>query len=92
MTGNPVVTVNRAVAAAMADGPSAGLEILDGLDDSGWRAAIASPRCGRTSSRWPATLDGAVEHYRTAARLTTNLAEQRHLAMQAARASRSRLA
>ena len=29
--------------------------------------------------------DGAIEHYRAAARLTTNLAEQRHLSMQAAR-------
>src|SRR4029079_1032974 len=32
MTGNPVVTVTRAVAAGMADGPAAGLAILDGMD------------------------------------------------------------
>jgi len=33
MTGNPMVTLNRAVAVAMLDGPSAGLELLDGLED-----------------------------------------------------------
>ena len=33
MTGNPVVTLNRAVAAAMADGPAAGLAVLDGVDE-----------------------------------------------------------
>ena len=33
MTGNPVVTLNRAVAAAMADGPAAGLALLDGIDE-----------------------------------------------------------
>jgi predicted RNA polymerase sigma factor len=33
MTGNPVVTLNRAVAAAMADGPSAVLELLDAVDE-----------------------------------------------------------
>ena len=33
MTGNPMVTLNRAVAAAMAHGPDAGLALLDGLGD-----------------------------------------------------------
>ena len=33
MTGNPVVTLNRAVAAAMADGPAAGLAVLDKVDE-----------------------------------------------------------
>ena len=33
MTGNPMVTLNRAVAAAMAHGPGAGLALLDGLDE-----------------------------------------------------------
>ena len=31
MTGNPMVTVNRAAAAAMAEGPAAGLAILDSV-------------------------------------------------------------
>jgi RNA polymerase sigma factor (sigma-70 family) len=33
VTGNPVVTLNRAVAAAMAHGPAAGLALLDEVDD-----------------------------------------------------------
>jgi predicted RNA polymerase sigma factor len=33
MTGNPVVTLNRAVAAAMAHGASAGLALLDAVDE-----------------------------------------------------------
>jgi predicted RNA polymerase sigma factor len=33
LTGSPVVRVNRAVAAAMEDGPQAGLQLLDGVDD-----------------------------------------------------------
>jgi hypothetical protein len=32
MTGNPMVTLNRAVAAAMVDGPTAGLALLEALE------------------------------------------------------------
>jgi predicted RNA polymerase sigma factor len=32
MTGNPMVTLNRAIATAMVDGPAAGLTALAGLD------------------------------------------------------------
>jgi len=35
MTGSPVVELNRAVAVAMADGPGAGLALVDALDVSG---------------------------------------------------------
>ena len=37
ITGSPVVRLNRAVAVAVADGPLAGLALLDGLDLSGHR-------------------------------------------------------
>ena len=37
ITGSPVVRLNRAVAVAEADGPLAGLALLDGLDLSGHR-------------------------------------------------------
>ena len=53
MTGNPMVTLNRAVAAAMAYGPRNGLELLDGLADRlGDHHRLhavrgASPRVGR---------------------------------------------
>ena len=33
MTGNPVVTLNRAVAAAMVHGPAAGLTLLSEVED-----------------------------------------------------------
>ena len=33
LTGSPIVTLNRAVAAAMAEGPSAGLAALDSVED-----------------------------------------------------------
>jgi RNA polymerase sigma-70 factor (ECF subfamily) len=35
LTGSPVVELNRAVAVAMADGPAAGLELVDALDSAG---------------------------------------------------------
>jgi predicted RNA polymerase sigma factor len=84
MTGNPVVTLNRAVAAAMAEGPAAGLAILDGIEVSmagshrleSVRAHLLEMAGDRAA---------ALEHYRSAAKLTLNLAEQRHLAAQAAR-------
>jgi RNA polymerase sigma factor (sigma-70 family) len=84
MTANPVVTVNRAVAAAMADGPAAGLEILEGLDDSvAGSHRVAAVRAHLLEMAGDA--DGAIENYRAAARLTANLAEQRHLSMRASR-------
>ena len=84
MTGNPVVTLNRAVAAAMAHGPSAGLAILDEVDErlaghhrlDAVRAHLLE-MAGDT--------DAALAHYRIAARRTTSLPEQHYLATRAAR-------
>ena len=84
LTGNPVVTLNRAVAAAMADGPSAGLAVLDTVDErlaghyrlDAVRAHLLE-MAGHTQ--------GALEHYRAAANRTTSLPEQHYLAKQAAR-------
>ena len=50
MTGNPVVTVNRAVAAAMANGPAAGLAVLDEVDGA-MSAPLQVDRCSRPPSR-----------------------------------------
>jgi predicted RNA polymerase sigma factor len=84
MTGNPVVTLNRAVAASMAEGPAAGLAVLDVMDDSlaGHHRlqAVRGHLLEMAGDR-----EAALEHYRAAAKLTTNLAEQRYLAMKAAR-------
>ena len=89
MTGNPVVTLNRAVAAGMADGPAAGLAILDGMDG----VLVGSHRFEAVRAHlleMAGDTDGAIEHYRAAARLTTNLPEQRYLATRAARLRASR--
>ncbi len=84
LTGNPVVTLNRAVAMAMADGPSAGLALLDAVDErlaghyrlDAVRAHLLE-MAGDTRA--------AMAHYRAAAGRTTNLPEQRYLTAQAAR-------
>ena len=54
LTGSPVVELNRAVAVAEADGPEAGLAIVDGLELDGYRYLHATRgellrRLGRTA-------------------------------------------
>ena len=85
MTGNPVVTLNRAVAAAMVHGPAAGLALLDERRRTGWPDSTGSTRSARTCSRWPATPTAAAEHYAAAAARATNLPERHHLSRQVAR-------
>ncbi|SDU55670.1 RNA polymerase sigma factor [Jiangella alkaliphila] len=74
---SPVVTLNRAVAIAMADGPRAGLAVLDGVAGLDryhlWHAARAEllARAGEP--------ERARAGFERALRLTTNPAEQRHL-------------
>jgi predicted RNA polymerase sigma factor len=84
LTGNPVVTLNKAVAAAMADGPSAGLAALDGVAerlDGHYRLDVVRPHLLEMAG----DQDAALAHYRAAAGRTTNLTERRYLAMRAAR-------
>jgi len=84
MTGNPIVTLNRAVAAAMARGPSAGLVLLDAVDErlnghyrlDAVRAHLLE-MAGDT--------EAALAHYRAAANRTTSLPEQRYLTTRVAR-------
>jgi RNA polymerase sigma factor (sigma-70 family) len=84
MTGNPVVTLNRAVAVAMAEGPSAGLAVLDGMDTSlAGHHRLDAVRANLLEMA--GETDAALQHYRRAATLTTNLPEQRYLAKRAAR-------
>jgi RNA polymerase sigma factor (sigma-70 family) len=84
LTGNPVVTLNKAVAAGMADGPSAGLAELDEVDDRlAGHHRLHSVRAHLLDLAGDP--EAALEHYRTAAARTTNLAEQRYLAKQVAR-------
>jgi RNA polymerase sigma factor (sigma-70 family) len=86
MTGNPVVSVNRAIAVAMVEEPAAGLAVLDELDDrleghfrvDAVRAHLLELAGDEEAAR---------VHYRRAANRTTNLPEQRYLKKQAARLS-----
>jgi RNA polymerase sigma factor (sigma-70 family) len=84
MTGNPVVTLNMAVAAAMADGPEAGLALLDRVDErlaGHYRLdAVRAHLLEMAGDK-----EGALAHYRAAAGRTTSLPEQRYLSTQAAR-------
>jgi predicted RNA polymerase sigma factor len=84
MTGNPIVTLNRAVAAAMAHGPSAGLAMLETVEEPLAGHYRLDAVRGHLLERAGDT-ESAVAHYRSAAARTTSLPEQRYLATQAAR-------
>lgn len=83
---NPMVTLNQAVALAMVDGPSAGLDLLrtlDGDDRMAGHHRLAAVRAhllelaGDTAA--------ARDEYRRAARITTSIPERRYLEARAAR-------
>jgi RNA polymerase sigma factor (sigma-70 family) len=82
----PVVTLNRAVAVAMVDGPVAGLAILNTLDANDQMAnshrlhAVRGHLLELAGDRVAAR-----ESYRRAARMTKSVPEQRYLALRAAR-------
>jgi predicted RNA polymerase sigma factor len=87
MTANPMVTLNRAVAAAMVHGPSAGLDLLDGLDAPdrlGDHHRLHAVRAHLLEQAGDMTSAGA-EFRAAAAAGTTNLREQHYLTTQAAR-------
>ena len=84
MTGNPIVTLNRAVAAAMAHGPSAGLAMLETVEEPLAGHYRLDAVRGHLLEMAGDT-ESAVAHYRSAAARTTSLPEQRYLATQAAR-------
>jgi RNA polymerase sigma factor (sigma-70 family) len=83
MTGNPMVTLNRAVAAAMAHGPAAGLALLDGLGDQlGDHHRLHSVRAHLLEQAGDAP--AAIAEFQAAAARTTNLREQHYLTTKAA--------
>jgi RNA polymerase sigma factor (sigma-70 family) len=80
---NPMVKLNEAVAVAMVDGPRAGLASLEGLDD----ALAQSHRLDAVRAHLleiDGDVEGARAAYRSAARRTTSLPEQRYLERRAA--------
>jgi predicted RNA polymerase sigma factor len=88
MTGNPMVTLNRAVAAAMAHGPDAGLTLLDGLNDRlGDHHRLHSVRAHLLEMAGDTPT--AIVEFRAAAARTTNLREQQYLNTKAAQLATS---
>jgi len=84
MTGNPMVTLNQAVAAAMVHGPAAGLEMLAPLDEQlpgHYRLAAVRAHLYEMAG----DIETAKAHYRTAANRTTSEPERHYLTTQAAR-------
>jgi RNA polymerase sigma-70 factor (ECF subfamily) len=80
MARTPVVELNRAVAVAMADGPEAGLAIIDTLERSGDLAGYhllpaTKADLYRRLERW----GDAASAYREALALTTSESERRYL-------------
>jgi RNA polymerase sigma factor (sigma-70 family) len=89
MTGNPMVALNRAIAAAMVDGPQAGLSLLEGLDDR----LDDHHRLHATRAHlleMSGDTEGAIAEYRVAANRTNSLPEQHYLTTQAARLNERR--
>ncbi|MGC4943167.1 RNA polymerase sigma factor [Kribbella sp. DT2] len=86
LSGNPMVTLNRAIAAAMVDGPEAGLTMLEPLDkplDGHYR--LDAVRGHLQEMRGDTEV--AAEHFRAAARRTTSVPERDYLTLKAAAVS-----
>jgi RNA polymerase sigma factor (sigma-70 family) len=88
MSDNPMVTLNRAIAAAMVQGPEAGLELLKALDDDARMAghyrldAVRAHLLEKSGAH-----ERAIAHYRAAAERTTSIPERNYLVTKAARLS-----
>ena len=83
---SPVVTLNRAVAVAMVDGPRAGLADLDAL--AGDRRLASHHRLASVRAHlheMAGDTQAALAGYEDAARRTTSIPEQRYLRAQAER-------
>ena len=86
MTGNPMVSLNRAVAAAMAQGPQAGLALLDDLGERlGDHHRLHSVRAHLLELA--GDVKPAISEYQAAAARTANLREKHYLTTRAARLS-----
>ncbi|HEY7135843.1 MAG TPA: sigma-70 family RNA polymerase sigma factor [Acidimicrobiia bacterium] len=86
LTPNPVVTLNRAVAVAMVEGPEAGLAMLEPLD--GDERVSTSHRLDAVRAHLydlAGDHDAATRHYLAAARSTTSIPERRFLRSRADR-------
>jgi len=90
MSGNPMVMLNHAIAAAMVHGPSKGLELLQSLDSDARLAGHHRLDAVRAHLlEMAGDYEAAIAHYRIAAGRTTSTPERDYLTMQAARLSES---
>ena len=84
VTGNPMVSLNKAVAEAMVHGPARGLTMIDALDarlPGHYRLdAVRAHLHEMAGDR-----EAALAHYRAAAARTTSTPEQHYLTLRAAR-------
>jgi predicted RNA polymerase sigma factor len=86
LSGNPMVTLNRAIAQAMVSGPEAGLELLRPLDeklDGHYRLDAVRGHLYEMLGEHQT----AAGHFTAAARRTTSLPEQNYLTTKAAQVS-----
>ena len=82
----PVITLNRAVALAMVDGPRAGLALLGTLETDERMTHTHRLEAVRAHLlELVGDLDAARESYQRAARMTASVPEQRYLALRAAK-------
>lgn len=87
---SPMVTLNHAIAAAMVHGAAKGLELLRALDGDARIAGHYRLDAVRGHLlEMVGDYEGAIKHYRIAARRTTSIPEQNYLMTQAARLEES---
>ncbi|WP_169979938.1 RNA polymerase sigma factor [Microbispora sp. H10836] len=89
MSPNPMVSLNRAVAAAMVHGPAAGLALLEPLADGPLAGHHRLHAARAHLLEMTGDHRAAVEDYRAAASRTASVPERDHLIMRAARLSAS---
>ena len=88
MADNPMVTLNHAIAAAMVNGPSAGLKLLEALDKDPRLAGHYRLDAVRAHLHEMAgNREAAIAHYQDAAGRTASVPERNYLMTKAARLS-----
>jgi RNA polymerase sigma factor (sigma-70 family) len=88
LSDNPMVTLNRAIAMAMVNGPASGLEMLDDLDkDSRMSGHYRMDAVRGHLFEMAGDVDRAMTHFRAAAGRTLSIPERNYLTTKAARLS-----
>ena len=86
MADNPMVSLNRAIAAAMIYGPAAGLELIAALDsDARVKGHYRLDAVRGHLFQMAGNRDRAIAHFRAAAERTMSIPERNYLAAKAAR-------